>query len=217
MTYIPASIQDTTQLLYIFTLLGVAVFACSGALAAGRRNLDPVGVAVLAMVTATGGGTLRDVLLDRTVFWVADPMYIIVCLIASAASWVWVRFFTPPDRALLLADAVGLALFAVTGAQVAERAGHSDVIIILMGSLTGCAGGLLRDVLSAEVPMIFRKSELYVTTCIVGLAGYVLLRHYGMEANIAGTLGALSILALRLASIRWKIMLPLMKVGASSE
>ena len=82
----PAPLQDTAQLLYLFTLLGVGVFACSGALAAGRRNLDPIGVAVLAMVTATGGGTLRDVLLDRPVFWMVDSTHIVVCLGAAAAT-----------------------------------------------------------------------------------------------------------------------------------
>lgn len=207
------TLQDTTQLLYLFTLLGVAVFACSGALAAGRRNLDPIGVAVLAMVTATGGGTIRDVLLDRTVFWIRDPTHIVVCLGAGAVTWIWVRFFHPPDRALQVADAVGLALFAVAGAQIAEDLGHSGIIVVLMGTITGCAGGLLRDVLSAEVPLIFRKSELYVTTCVVGLTAYVALRHSGVHPAVAGIAGADAILALRLASIRWNITLPTMRVG----
>lgn len=209
----PAPLHDPTQLLYLFTLLGVGVFACSGALAAGRRNLDPVGVAVLAMVTATGGGTIRDVLLDRTVFWIADPTHIVVCLAAGAATWVWVRFFHPPDRALQLADAVGLALFAVTGAQIAEAAQAGAIIIVLMGAITGCAGGLLRDVLSVEVPLVFRKSELYVTACVAGLTGYVLLRQLGFQPDVAGSLSAALILALRLASIRWNITLPTMRIG----
>lgn len=206
-------LQDTAQLLYLFTLLGVAVFACSGALAAGRRNLDPIGVAVLAMVTATGGGTIRDVLLDRTVFWISDPTHIVVCLGAGAVTWTWVRYFQPPDRALQVADAIGLALFAVTGAQIAEAAQSGPVIIILMGAITGCAGGLLRDVLSAEVPLIFRKSELYVTACVAGLIAYVLLRQVDVQANVAGSLSAAAILLLRLASIRWNITLPTMRVG----
>ncbi|MGE4062592.1 MAG: trimeric intracellular cation channel family protein [Rhodospirillaceae bacterium] len=208
-----APLEDAAQLLYVFTLLGVAVFACSGALAAGRRNFDPIGVAVLAMVTATGGGTLRDVLLDRTVFWISDATHILVCLGTAAATWIWVRFFAPPDRALLLADAMGLALFAVIGAQIAEGLGSGPTIVILMGVITGCAGGLLRDVLTAEVPLLFRKSELYVTTCVVGLALYVLLRRLGADADLAGGFGSATILALRLASIRWKIMLPTMRVG----
>lgn len=213
----PAPLHDPTQLLYLFTLLGVGVFACSGALAAGRRNLDPIGVAVLAMVTATGGGTIRDVLLDRTIFWIADPTHIVVCLAAGAATWVWVRFFHPPDRALQLADAVGLALFAVTGAQIAEAAQAGPIIIILMGAITGCAGGLLRDVLSAEVPLVFRKSELYVTACIAGLIGYVLLRQFGFQPDIAGSLSAAVILTLRLASIRWNITLPTMRIGPTGD
>ena len=213
----PAPLHDPTQLLYLFTLLGVGVFACSGALAAGRRNLDPIGVAVLAMVTATGGGTIRDVLLDRTVFWIADPTHIVVCLAAGAATWVWVRFFQPPDRALQLADAVGLALFAVTGAQIAEAAQAGAIIIVLMGAITGCAGGLLRDVLSAEVPLVFRKSELYVTACVAGLTGYVLLRQFGFQPDVAGSLSAALILALRLASIRWNITLPTMRIGPTRD
>lgn len=209
----PVPIQDTAQLLYLFTLLGVAVFACSGALAAGRRNLDPIGVAVLAMVTATGGGTLRDILLDRTVFWISDPAHIAVCLGAAAVTWVWVHNFRPPDRALQWADAVGLALFSVTGAQIAEAAGAGPIIVILMGAITGSAGGLLRDVLSAEVPLVFRKSELYVTACVAGLSLYVLLRHFGVAPDHAGSLSSAVILALRLASIRWNITLPTMRIG----
>lgn len=209
--------HDNAQLLYLFTLLGVAVFACSGALAAGRRNLDPIGVAVLAMVTATGGGTIRDVLLDRTVFWISDPTHIVVCLGAGALTWGWVRFFQPPDRALQLADAVGLALFAVTGAQIAEAAQAGPIIVILMGAITGCAGGLLRDVLSAEVPLVFRKSELYVTACVAGLAGYVVLRQLEFQPDIAGSVSAAVILTLRLASIRWKITLPTMRIGPTPD
>lgn len=213
----PVPIHDTTQLLYFFTLLGVGVFACSGALAAGRRNLDPIGVAVLAIVTATGGGTIRDLLLDRPVFWIVDSTHIVVCLGAAAATWVWVRFFTPPDRALQLADALGLAMFAIAGAQIAEERGQSGLIIVLMGAITGSAGGLLRDVLSAEVPLVFRKSELYVTACIAGLIAYVSLRYFGFQTGPAGSVGAAVILTLRLASIRWNITLPTMKVGPNAD
>ena len=111
------------SLVQIFTLLGVAVFAASGALAAGRRSLDPVGVLVLAMVTATGGGTLRDVLMDRhPIFWIADPSYLWVSALAAAVTWVWVRSWPPPERALQYADAIGLAFFSVAGARIAESA-----------------------------------------------------------------------------------------------
>ncbi len=212
-----APLHDTTQLLYLFTLLGVGVFACSGALAAGRRHLDPIGVAVLAMVTATGGGTIRDVLLDRPVFWMVDSTHIIVCLGAAAATWAWVKFFTPPDRALQLADAVGLALFAIAGARIAEERGQSELITILMGAITGCAGGLIRDVLTAEIPLIFRKSELYVTACIAGLIAYVVLRQLGFQPSMAGSVSSAVILILRLASIRWNITLPTLRIDPDAK
>ncbi|MDX2145703.1 MAG: trimeric intracellular cation channel family protein [Rhodospirillaceae bacterium] len=200
-------------LLYVFSMLGVAVFAASGALAAGRKNFDPIGLIALAMVTATGGGTLRDVLMDRhPVFWIADPNHIIVALFATAATVGWVRFFKPPDRALLYADAFGLALFAVSGAQIAEGAGLPAIVVVLMGVITGAAGGLLRDVLSVEVPLIFRKSELYVTVCVVGLVAYLGLRWLGWMTANAGIAAAAVILALRLASIRWRLMLPEVKI-----
>jgi len=197
-------------------MLGVAVFAASGALAAGRRNLDLIGVTVLGMVTATGGGTIRDVLIGRSVFWIADPNHILVALAGTTATIIWVRFFSPPDRALLYADALGLAFFAVSGAQIAETAGLPPLIILMMGAITGTAGGLLRDVLSAEIPLIFRKSELYVTTCIAGLLVYLGLRALDLTPTQAGLAGAAVILGLRLASIRWRIMLPVVKVDRES-
>ena len=163
-------------LVQFFTWAGVAVFAASGALAAGRRALDPIGVLVLAIVTATGGGTLRDVLMNRhPIFWIADPSIIAVSIIAAAATWLWVQRFAPPDKALQYADALGLAFFSIAGARIAQTAGLSPFICIIMGALTGCVGGLIRDVLVAEVPLVFRQSELYVTACLAGIIAYLLL------------------------------------------
>jgi len=206
--------EAPAALLYAFSMLGVAVFAASGALAAARKKLDLIGATVLALVTATGGGTLRDVLIDRhPVFWIADPNHILVTLLATAATVVWVRYFEPPDRALLYADAFGLALFAVSGAQIAEGAGLPAIAIVLMGAITGTAGGLLRDVLSVEVPLILRKSELYVTTVVAGLIVYLGLRALDWSAAEAGLVAAIVILALRLASIRWRLTLPVVSIG----
>ncbi|MBL8642959.1 MAG: trimeric intracellular cation channel family protein [Rhodospirillaceae bacterium] len=205
--------EATSAFLYAFSMLGVAVFAASGALAAARKNLDLIGVAVLAMVTATGGGTVRDVLIGRTVFWIADPNHIWVSLLATAVTIAWVRYFQPPYRALLYADAIGLSFFAIIGAQIAETAGLPALVIVLMGTITGTAGGLLRDVLSVEVPLVFRKSELYVSTCIVGISVYVLLRWLGLAEAAAGSAGAAVILALRLSAIHWGWMLPVVSLG----
>jgi uncharacterized membrane protein YeiH len=200
-------------LVQFLTWAGVAVFAASGALAAGRRALDPIGVLVLAIVTATGGGTLRDVLMDRhPVFWIADPSFIGVSIAAAAVTWLWVRRFPPPDRALQYADALGLAFFSIAGARIAEDAGLSPFICILMGALTGCAGGLIRDVLVAEVPLVFRQSELYVTACLAGVCVYLALEALGLRTEAASLIGITLIAVIRLASIRWKITLPVMRV-----
>ncbi|MBL8628164.1 MAG: trimeric intracellular cation channel family protein [Rhodospirillaceae bacterium] len=205
--------EATSLFLYAFSMLGVAVFAASGALAAARKNLDLIGVIVLAMVTATGGGTVRDVLIGRTVFWIADSNHIWMCLAATAVTIGWVRFFAPPYRALLYADAIGLAFFTIIGAQITEQMNHTATTIVLMGAITGTAGGLIRDVLSVEVPLIFRKTELYVTTCIVGVTAYLGLRALGWSEALAGSAGAAVILAMRVASIQWRWTLPVISIG----
>ncbi len=134
------------------------MFAISGALTAGRKSMDLFGVVVVAVITAIGGGTVRDVLLDaHPVFWIQDPTYLIVILAATAATLLYARFRRPPQASLLVADAFGLAVFTFIGAQMAYSAGVSDLIVVLMGTITGVAGGVMRDVLCAEVPLILRR------------------------------------------------------------
>jgi uncharacterized membrane protein YeiH len=201
------------SLIMIFTLAGVAVFAASGALAAARKGLDPVGVLVLATVTATGGGTLRDVLMDRhPIFWISEPSYIAVSALAALVTWIWVKRFPPPNKSLQYADALGLAFFTIAGVQIAEAGGLSPLIAAIMGAITGCAGGLIRDVLVAEVPLIFRQSELYVTACAAGIASYLGLASLGIAEGLASTIGMVVIALVRLASIRWGITLPILEL-----
>jgi len=194
-------------------LLGVAVFAASGVLAAGRKNMDLIGVVVIAFVTALGGGTLRDVLLDRhPVTWIADTTYLWVCLAATALTLGWIRVRTPPHRALLMADALGLAFFAVGGTQIAEGVGHGGIVAVLMGTITGAAGGVVRDVLCAEVPMLLRSGQLYATAAIGGTSAYLLLEATGMARDVAGPVGMLVIVALRLASIQRGLTIPTVRL-----
>jgi len=201
------------SLVQLFTIIGVAVFAASGALAAVRRMLDPVGVLVLAIVTATGGGTLRDVLMDRhPIFWISSPWYIGVSALAALATWLWVRKYPPPDRALQYADALGLAFFSIAGAQIAEAGGLAPFPATIMAAITGCAGGLIRDVLVAEVPLVFRQSELYVTACLAGVVLYFVLAAVGLPLEAASVLGMATIALIRLASIRWSITLPVLRL-----
>jgi uncharacterized membrane protein YeiH len=200
----------------VLDMLGVAVFAVSGALAGGRKHLDLIGVMVLATVTGVGGGTLRDVLLDRTpVFWINEPAYILVCLASAGATAIYITrgHSTRSSRrqALLYADALGLAFFAISGAQVAQAVGHGGLIAIIMGTMTGVAGGAIRDVLAAEIPLVMKQGELYATAAIAGIAAYLALDATGIPRFPAELCGMTVVALLRVASIRWKLRLPVLR------
>lgn len=201
------------MIFYVLSLFGVAVFAVSGALAAGRKSFDLLGVVVIALVTAVGGGTIRDILLDRhPVFWIEDPTYLVVVLAATALTLVYVRFRKPPRTSLLIADALGLALFTIIGAQIAEQKNLPGIIVVFMGTITGAAGGLLRDVLSGEVPLLVRSSEIYATTAIAGATVYLALQTVGFDPTLAALLGMGTVAALRVAAIFWGLRLPVFRV-----
>ncbi|HET9275362.1 MAG TPA: trimeric intracellular cation channel family protein [Gemmatimonadales bacterium] len=198
---------------YVIDLLGVAVFAISGVLAAGRKGLDLLGVSVVAIVTAIGGGTLRDVLLDRhPTFWIADPTYLWVALGAIALTLAYLRFWLASRRALLVADALGLAFFTISGVQIAVQAGHPALIALLMGTITGVAGGMLRDILTGEIPLILRPGRLYATAAIAGAAVYLLLGEISVGPEPAALAGMAVTASLRLAAIAWGLTLPAVEV-----
>ncbi len=197
-----------STLLYVLDLVGVAVFAVSGALVAGRKSMDWLGVVVIAVVTAIGGGTIRDVLLDRSpIFWIENTTYLLVIVGTAVSTTIYTRYRTPPLNALLIADAFGLALFTVSGAQVAEQAGLPWLSIILMGAITGSAGGAIRDVLCAEIPLILRR-DIYATAALAGGGVYVGLRavHVGDFPAALAAMGV--IVVLRFAAIIWGLHLP---------
>jgi uncharacterized membrane protein YeiH len=198
---------------YGLELLGVAVFAISGVLAAGHKSLDVLGVVVIAVVTAVGGGTLRDVLLDRhPIFWIANPTYLWVILAATMVTLGYVRFWIASRRALLVADALGLAFFTIGGVQITQQAGYADPIALLMGTITGVAGGVLRDVLTAEIPLVLRPGRLYATAAIAGAALYLLLSELGVAQDIASLIGMGATAGLRLAAILWGLELPVVRL-----
>lgn len=202
------------MILYGLDLLGVAVFAVSGALTAGRAGLDLLGVLVIASFTAIGGGTVRDLLLNRhPIFWIRDPTYLIVIAATAFLTVGYVRFFPPPSQALLIADALGLALFAMSGAQIAEADRLSPIIIVLMGTMTGVAGGVFRDVLSARLPLLLQR-DIYATAAIAGIALYLVLQRLGVSRAAAFWVGLIGIAALRLGSITWGLQLPVFRLPA---
>lgn len=196
------------MILYLLDLFGVAVFAASGALAGVAIQLDLLGVVVLAAVTAVGGGTIRDLLLGRhPIFWIKDsgPLYTII--IATTITLVWVHFLPIPMNALLFADAIGLGVFAISGAQIAEKADFPPLVVILMGTLTGSGGGVIRDLLSDKIPLILRQ-DIYATAAVVGIVVYLLLRAVKVPTAAAFTLGFLVVVGTRIAAIVFGLSLP---------
>ena len=198
---------------YVLEMLGVAVFAASGALAAGRKRLDLLGATVIAIVTAVGGGTLRDLLLNRhPISWIADPTYIAVAVAAAALMLFYARLRALPKNSLAVADALGLALFSVNGAQVAEYVGLHALIAVIMGTMTGVAGGVLRDVLTAEIPLILRRGELYASAAIAGTSLYLVLEAAGVARDVAALAGMVAVAALRIAAVFWGLHLPVIEL-----
>jgi uncharacterized membrane protein YeiH len=197
------------EIRHAIELVGVAAFAASGVLSAGRKGMDLIGVAAIAFVTALGGGTVRDLLLDRhPVFWIANRNYLYACQVATVLTLVWVRLRVPPHRALLVADALGLAFFVIAGTNIAQQAGESGIIALTMGVITGAAGGVARDVLSAEIPMVLRPGRLYVTAAIAGATLYLALDWMGVRRDMAGYAGMILIAGLRFMAMRWNVRLP---------
>jgi uncharacterized membrane protein YeiH len=191
-----------------FDLLGIAVFAISGTLAAWRNQMDGFGVIVLASVTAIGGGTLRDLILDVPVIWINDNSYFYAIFIAAIGTILAVRNrLTIPHNTLQLFDALGLAFFVIMGTQKALDHGTSTMVAILLGTMSGVCGGMIRDVLCREIPMVFR-GELYAVTCIFGGMVYTGLLALGVATLPAMTCGMVALLALRLAAMKWQLTIP---------
>ncbi len=209
--------QEMNELLYWLDLFGIVVFALSGALMAGRYKLDPFGVVVLASVTAIGGGTIRDIILDTPVFWVENPIYLYVILATAVLTIILIR--RPkriPKRFLLIADAFGLALFAVLGTEKALSLGAPVSVAVVMGTITGVAGGMIRDVICNVIPMILQK-EIYATAAILGGSLFAFLQYLGWPVNIALISAILGALTLRLAAIYWRVSLPAFQIIEKEE
>ena len=196
------------MLIYLLELFGVAVFAISGALVAARKDMDPFGVIVIAVVTALGGGTLRDVLLARhPIFWFENVTYLVVTIAAAVFTMFYTRYRTAPLKALLIADAFGLAIFTVIGCQKAFQADASSLIVIFMGVVTGVTGGMIRDILCGEIPLILRR-EIYATASLAGGIVWVILYSRGIPAWMAVGSAGVTTLAIRLISLHWQLSLP---------
>ena len=203
--------------IHILDLVGTAVFAVTGALAAGRKRMDIFGVVVLGCVTALGGGTLRDVILgSHPVFWIADTKYLAVAAIVATGIFVLARRRKLPAMVLMYADAVGLAVFTVIGFQKGFHVTHMYSIAIVMGVTTGVVGGIIRDVLSSEIPLIFRR-EIYASASLCGAALLVLLTHLQLPSPFAVSASILTTLVIRITALHWNLALPLFRLEEDKE
>ena len=197
------------MLLYAIDLFGTAIFAVSGVILAGRLRMDPFGVIVLASVTAVGGGTTRDIALGATPeFWITDTAYLWVILATCVLAMLFVRL---PKRLpwwiLPVCDAIGLSVFVGQGVEKALLFQESYLVAIMMGVITGCGGGIIRDILAREVPMVLR-SEVYATACIVGGLFHTSALALGYDQTTAILASIMSTLIIRLGAIRWHLSLP---------
>ncbi len=188
--------------------IGLVVFAASGALVASRKQMDIFGFALLATATGIGGGTLRDILLGQTpVGWVQRPAPLVACVVVAAVVFFTAHILQSRMRLLLWLDAAGLALFAVTGAELAMSTGAGVVPSVVMGVVTATFGGIIRDILGGETPIILSR-EIYVTAALAAALVFVLCRRGGIGAEAALIAGFGVGFVLRGAALHWGWSLP---------
>lgn len=199
--------NQVSVLLQTLDYVGIAVFAATGALAASRKQLDVVAFVFFAAVTATGGGTLRDLLLDVPVFWVRHPAYLAIPLCVAVLVFFTAHLFESRYRVLLWADAVGLAAYTVVGAAKTLAAGASAADALALGILTATFGGVIRDVLAGEPSVILRR-ELYITCAFAGALVFVVLSAAGTPFWGGATLGFLVAFGIRAGALLWGWSLP---------
>lgn len=195
--------------LYITWLdyLGVSVFAMSGALVASRKQMDIIGFALVATVTGIGGGTLRDIILDRPVFWISEQFYLFICLVIACIGFFFAHRVQKRYNLLLWFDAIGISAYGILGAHLALNQGASFLPAITLGVMTATFGGLVRDVITNETPLIL-KHEVYATAALLSACTYVALRLIGVDITTAAIIGTVFGFALRACGIQFQLSLP---------
>lgn len=203
-----ALISNQIDIIYTLDLLGTVAFAASGALAGVRRGMDLLGVVVLGIVTATGGGVMRDVLLNDTPpFCFKNELYLYLALAASIIVFLTPRSFERMNRAMLLLDALGLGTFLVIGTSKALSFNLGFMGAVIMGVMTATCGGLVRDLLSNQIPLILQH-EIYASACVVGGSVFYALHQLAVPSAVNLTISALLVIAIRGAAIMKGWQLP---------
>jgi uncharacterized membrane protein YeiH len=196
------------SLFNILDLLGTVAFAISGALSAMNRRLDLFGIFIIAFVTAIGGGTIRDILIGSTpVTWMENTIYIYLIGVVTIFAIIFRRKLDHLKKSLFLFDSIGLGIFTITGVEIGIQNDLNPIISITLGAMTGTFGGVIRDILCNEIPVIFRK-EIYATACIVGGLAFVIFYEIGMPQDVIYVITSVTVIAIRLLAVKFHISLP---------
>ncbi len=195
------------KLILLIDILGTIAFAISGVLTALNKRLDPFGILIIAFVTAVGGGTLRDVLIDVPVAWMRNLTFVYVIVGSTIFAVIFRKRLGYIRRSLFLFDTIGLALYTIVGVEKGIAAGFPPVICIALGTMTACFGGVIRDILCAEIPIIFRK-EIYATACILGALTYFLLLKTSLFPDFNVIISGSVVITVRLLAVYFNLSLP---------
>ena len=189
-------------------LLGTAAFAISGALFAIKKRMDTFGVLIIAFVTAVGGGTLRDILIGAdSMTWMRDLNYSYVILAAVILAIIFRKKIGYLSKSLFLFDTIGLGIFTIIGTEIGLQNDFHPIICVALGTITATFGGVIRDTLSNEIPLIFQK-EIYATACIIGAVTYLILNRFQIDQDLIHILTTLMVIAVRLIAVKFKLKLP---------
>jgi len=193
---------------YIIDILGTIAFAISGVLVAMNKKMDPFGILIIAFVTAVGGGTLRDILIGQTpVGWMTNMTFTYVIFSSAVAAVLFRNKINYLRTSLFLFDTIGIGLYTVVGIEKGLSAGLHPIICIALGTISACFGGVIRDILCNEIPVIFRK-EIYATACILGGLSYFLIRKLPIENNFVFVIAGAVVIITRLIAVKFKVSLP---------
>lgn len=196
------------SLFNILDVLGTIAFAISGALSAMNRRLDLFGIFIIAFVTAIGGGTIRDILIGNTpVTWMENIVYIYLIGVVTILAIIFRNKLNYLKKSLFLFDTIGLGVFTITGVETGIQNDLDPIISVALGAMTGTFGGVIRDILCNEIPVIFRK-EIYATACLIGALAYIILYDLGLDSDIIYIITSLTVISIRLIVVKYHISLP---------
>ena len=196
------------EILQVLDILGTTAFAISGALVAMNKKFDPFGVFIIAFVTAVGGGTLRDILIGRQpVIWMTNLTYIYAIFIAIIIAVAFRKNLKILNKSLFLFDTIGLGIFTIIGTEIGINANFHPIVSISLGTISASFGGVIRDILCNEIPVIFRK-EIYATACIIGAIIFIILNKLNLDPTIIYTSTTLIVIIIRLIAVKFHLALP---------